>query len=114
MLDKDARLSDWKNPENEDCDFPSLTVTNVELSPPGIFDDLKPDEEYFGEATGNEGASFERTYRRGALVLWPRERFLSIVASADLADALRYLANFVEKCAGTKERKRAKSSLMRS
>jgi len=105
VLDKDARLSDWKNPENEDCDFPSLTVTNVELSPPGIFDDLTPDEEYFGEATGNEGASFERTYRRGALVLWPSERFLSIVASADLADALRYLASFVEKCVGAKERK---------
>ncbi len=108
VLDHDARLSDWKSPDDEDCDFPSLTVIETELSPPGIFDDLEPDEEYFGEATGNEGASFERTYRRAALVLWPSKRLWSIVAGADTSDALRYFANFVEKETAAQERERGK------
>ena len=30
-----------------------------------------PDEQHFQEATGNEGASFERTYSRAGFVLWP-------------------------------------------
>jgi hypothetical protein len=74
IVEHDARLTAWRSALDEDRDFPSLTVADAELSPPGVFEDLKPDEEYFGEATGNEGASFERTYRRAALVLWPKRR----------------------------------------
>ena len=52
----------------------ALPFMEDELCPPDAFEDLEPDEQYFHEATGNEGASFERTYRRAALVLWPRAR----------------------------------------
>jgi hypothetical protein len=108
VLDRDARLSNWKSQNDENCDFPALGVTDDQLSPPGVFDDLKPDEEYFGEATGNEGASFDRTYRRAALVLWPSEGLLSIIAGADLPDALRYLKNFIERAADAEARAQAK------
>ncbi len=41
------------------------------VSPPDAFGNIEPDEQHFHEATGNEGASFDRTYtqrepRRGA------------------------------------------------
>src|SRR3954465_12183396 len=39
---------------SELADFP---FEEAELCPPGAFDDLEPDEQYFHEATGNEGAS---------------------------------------------------------
>ena len=45
-----------------------------ELCPEDAFEDLAPDDEHFHEATGNEGASFERTYRRAGFVLWPAAR----------------------------------------
>ena len=46
---------------------------------------MTPDEQHFHEATGNEGASFERTYRRAGLVLWPRARRLAVLNHAGLA-----------------------------
>ena len=42
--------------------------------PGGCLEDLAPDDEHFHEATGNEGASFERNYRRAGFVLWPAAR----------------------------------------
>src|SRR5262245_15293832 len=40
---------------------------------------MEPDEEHFCEATGNEGASFERTYSRATLVIWPSQRKLAVI-----------------------------------
>jgi len=54
---------------------PPYPVEEDGLSPPAGFDAMEPDEEHFREATGNEGASFERTCRRAAMVLWPRAQF---------------------------------------
>ena len=62
-----------------------------EISPPDALEDLKPDEEHFHEATGNAGASFERTYRHAALVLWPRRRRLAVINQAGPAATLPYL-----------------------
>ena len=70
-----------------------LPFMEDELCPPDAFEDLEPDEQYFHEATGNEGASFERTYRRAALVLWPRARRLAVLNQAGLAVTLPYLGD---------------------
>ncbi|MGA8772677.1 MAG: hypothetical protein WB610_20180, partial [Rhodomicrobium sp.] len=59
---------------------------------PEALDDLEPDEEHFQEATGNEGASFERTYRRAALTLWPAARTLTVLNRGGLKLTLPYLA----------------------
>ncbi|WP_291995576.1 hypothetical protein [Candidatus Accumulibacter sp. ACC003] len=53
--------------------------------------DEEPDEQLFVEATGNEGASFERRYRRAALVIWPQTRKLNVIAGAGRNVALPYL-----------------------
>jgi len=57
---------------------------------------MEPDEEHFQEATGNEGASFERTYRRAALVLWPREQFFAVLCQAGLKATLPCLDEMIE------------------
>ena len=55
--------------QNRCVDFGKLPLKEDELLPAGALDDAAPDEQRLTEATGNEGASFERSYRRAALVL---------------------------------------------
>jgi len=55
------------------------------------------DEQHFHEATGNEGASFERTYRRAAFVLWPTARRLAVLNQAGLRTTLPYLEDLTER-----------------
>ena len=74
-----------------------------ELCPPDAFEDMDPDELSFQEATGNEGATFERTYRRAALVLWPRERRLAVFNQAGLSVTLPYLSELTRRWAGSGE-----------
>lgn len=56
-----------------------IALEDSELAPPGALDDEVPDEDHFHEATGNEGGSFERTYRRAALVVWPPRNELRLL-----------------------------------
>jgi len=66
-----------------------------EVSPPGAIDSEAPDEQHFTEATGNEGGSFERTYRRAAIVIWPRTRELEMLAQADPGVGLPLLRQLI-------------------
>lgn len=91
VYDRRETLSDWRSPDGNRPDLGDLPFTADELCPPEAFEDLDPDEQHFHEATGNEGASFERTYRRAALVLWPRARRLAVLTQAGLAVTLPYL-----------------------
>ncbi len=58
--------------------------------------DLDPDEEIFHKSTGNEGASFERSYRRATLVLWPRHRRLAVLNRGGLPATLPYLSQLTQ------------------
>ena len=87
-------LSDWVRLDGAPSPLGPIPVEEGEISPPDAFDDLPPDEEEFHEATGNEGASFERSYRRGALVLWPRARFFAVLTQAGPKVTLPCLADF--------------------
>jgi hypothetical protein len=89
--DRSETLSDWRRPDGSQPALGDLPFMEDELCPPDAFADLEPDEQYFHEATGNEGASFERTYRQAALVLWPRARRLAVLNQAGLAVTLSYL-----------------------
>jgi predicted 2-oxoglutarate/Fe(II)-dependent dioxygenase YbiX len=89
--DRYETLSDWRRLDGGQPALGDLPFLEDELCPPDAFEDLEPDEQYFHEATGNEGASFERTYRRAALVLWPRARRLAVLNQAGLAATLPYL-----------------------
>ena len=61
-----------------------------ELCPPDTLEEMTPDEQHFHEVS-NEGATFERTYRRAGLVLWPRARRLAVQNHAGLRGTLPYL-----------------------
>ncbi|MDO9713651.1 2OG-Fe(II) oxygenase [Paracraurococcus lichenis] len=91
VFDRSMTLSDWRRPDGGAPALGEIPVEAEEFVPPDACDDLEPDEEHFREATGNEGASFERSYRRAALVLWPSDRVFAVLSQAGLRVTLPYL-----------------------
>lgn len=81
----------WRTLDGSDAPFERMPFEMGELCPPGALADEQPDQEHFWEATGNEGASFERTYRRAALVLWPRSQTARQIASCGPNGSLPFL-----------------------
>ncbi len=91
VLDRALILSEWRRPDGGEAGFDDFPFAEDELCPPDAFEDLMPDEQHFQEATGNEGASFERTYSRAGFVLWPAARRLAVLNQAGLRTTLPYL-----------------------
>jgi predicted 2-oxoglutarate/Fe(II)-dependent dioxygenase YbiX len=91
VIDRALILSEWRRPDGGEAGFDDFPFAEDELCPPDAFEGLKPDEQHFHEATGNEGASFERTYRRAGFVLWPTARKLAVLNQAGLCTTLPYL-----------------------
>lgn len=91
VFDRALILSEWRRPDGGEPEFGDFPFSEDELCPPDAFENLTPDEQHFHEATGNEGASFERTYRRAGLVLWPIARRLAVLNQAGLRTTLPYL-----------------------
>lgn len=101
--ERNATLSDWRRPDNAPSPLTQLPVEEDEFSPPMEFDEIEPDEEHFQEATGNAGASFERSYRRTALVLWPSDRVLAVINQAGQEVTLPYLEDLANRWADSGE-----------
>ena len=99
VYDRSETLSEWRRLDGAPSPLGPIPVEEDEVSPPDALDDMEPDEEHFREASGNEGASFERTYRRAALVLWPRERIYAVLSQAGLSVTLPYLSDLTERWA---------------
>ena len=95
--DRCVSLSEWRRLDGSPSLLVELPVENGELLPPDALEDMDPDEEHFHEATGNEGASFERTYRRAAFVLWPRAQFFAVLNQAGLAVTLPFLSDLTQR-----------------
>jgi hypothetical protein len=91
VFDRWENLTEWRRPDGGPVALGDIPIEDGEVSPPDALEDMKPDEQHFHEATGNEGASFERTYRRAALVLWPRQRRLAVINQAGIGATLPYL-----------------------
>ena len=99
VFDRTEYLSEWRRPDGRPVTLGALPIAEGEVSPPDAIEKMEPDEEHFHEATGNEGASFERTYSRAALVLWPRERTLAVLNQGGLSLTLPYLGDLTERWA---------------
>ena len=91
IFDRSVTASEWRRTDGETSPLTVLPIEEGEFSPPGAFEDLEPDEQHFREATGNEGASFDRTYRRAALVLWPDSRLLAVINQSGLQVTIPFL-----------------------
>lgn len=48
------------------------------------------------EATGNEGATKELWYHRGAIIMWPERRDLEIIFKSDIAFAIHHLKKLIK------------------
>ena len=97
VVDRSLVLSEWRRPDGGEAGFQGFPFDETELCPPDAFEELTPDEQHFHEATGNEGASFERTYRRAGLVLWPRTRRLAVLNQAGLGATLPHLEDLTRR-----------------
>ena len=105
VIESSRTLSDWDRPDGRSTELGRLPFDDAELCPADALADMEPDEQYFQEATGNEGASFERTYSRAALVLWPKERRLAVLNQGGLPVTLPYLSELTERwAAGDQDR----------
>jgi hypothetical protein len=91
VCDRSVGLSEWRQPDGAPSALGELPLEDEEICPPDALAEMDPDEEHFHEATGNEGASFERTYRRAALVLWPRQRMFAVLNQAGRSVTLPHL-----------------------
>ena len=85
-------LDGWARADGRRPTLGEVELLPGELLPRGALDDAPPDEQRV-YASGNEGVSVERTYRRAALVLWPRSKALEIVARGDIAGAVAWAAD---------------------
>ncbi|WP_175534733.1 2OG-Fe(II) oxygenase [Thiocapsa roseopersicina] len=95
-VDESRRIVEtWRHPDGSHPDLGPLPFELEELSPPGAFDDLEPDELEFQEATGNEGASFDRLYQRAALVVWPRTHRAAVLSQGGLEVSVPFLGELV-------------------
>jgi 2-oxoglutarate-Fe(II)-dependent oxygenase superfamily protein len=97
VSERSELLTEWRRADREPVAFGGIPIEEGEVSPPDALEDMKPDETHFHEATGNEGASFERTYRRAALVLWPQQRRLAVINQAGPAATAPYLESLAAK-----------------
>ncbi|EGV19056.1 2OG-Fe(II) oxygenase [Thiocapsa marina] len=95
-VDESHQIVDtWRHPDGSHPDLGPLPFELEELSPPGAFDDLEPNEIEFQEATGNEGVSFDRLYQRAALVVWPRTHRAAVVSQGGLEVSVPFLGDLV-------------------
>lgn len=95
VSDASRYFDPWRNPDDQPVEFGRLPLQDGELLPAGALDGEKPDQQRLTEATGNEGATFERSYHRAALVLWPRERFVDVLLQSGVGAALPLLTEQV-------------------
>lgn len=91
-----VKVDGWVDEAGRAMGFGELPVGQGELVPAGALDEEPPDEQRLTEATGNEGATYERSYHRAAVVLWPRVRFLAVLMQVGVASALPHLEERVD------------------
>jgi hypothetical protein len=84
-------VDEWRGTHDRVVKFGRIPITGGELLPAGALDREPPDEKRLTEASGNEGATYERSYHRAALVLWRQTRSLDVLLQAGVVAALPYL-----------------------
>ncbi|MDQ6961739.1 MAG: hypothetical protein Q9M28_04310 [Mariprofundaceae bacterium] len=56
-----------------------------------VLEAMNPSSLEFNEATGNAGASFDRLYALAALVVWPRKRYMNVIAQSGIVASIGFL-----------------------
>ena len=92
IVDVDCWLDGWARPDGAPADYGALPLLPGELMPAGRLDSERPDSQRLLEASGNEGATIERLYRRAALVVWPKADSARLLAQAGAGSLAAFLA----------------------
>lgn len=67
-----------------------VLLKKAELLPSGALDEAEPDDRRLEGSTGNEGPTLEFIYRLAALVVWPTEKAVDVVAGAGIDGAVAW------------------------
>ena len=81
-------LDEWSDRDDRPAEFGCIPLAGGELLPANALDGEPPDDRHLTEATGNEGASYERSYRRAAVVLWPSDRTIDVLLAGGVTTAI--------------------------
>ena len=100
LYDSRHWLDGWVGRDGSQPPFGEIELLPGELLPRGALDDAEPDKQWLHEASGNEGVSLERAYRRAAFVVWPRQRTLAIVAGGGIDRAVAWVASELDRNSG--------------
>ncbi len=84
-------IDEWRDSADRAVELGPIPLADGELLPADALDGEAPDRQKLTEATGNEGASYERSYHRAALVLWHRDRYADVLLQAGVVACLPYL-----------------------
>lgn len=85
-------LDNWVALDGSRPSFGKIALNDRELLPQGALDDAEPDERRLEQSTGNEGPTLELLYHLAALVVWPREKTLDVIASSRIDQAVSWTA----------------------
>ena len=106
VTEQEQYISHWQTPQGAVSTMGQLPFEDDELCLPHRLHSLAADALHFHEATGNEGASFERTYRRAALVMWPRAYRADALSVGGVGINLDYLAHLMSEDSQWQEARR--------
>jgi predicted 2-oxoglutarate/Fe(II)-dependent dioxygenase YbiX len=95
--DRTEKISEWRRRDGKPSTLPTLPFSEYEFCPTAAYENIEPDDIEFQEATGNEGASFERSYQAAALVVWPKAFNVAIISQAELSATLPVLRDFCQR-----------------
>ena len=84
-------LDGWVAPDASRPPFGEIPLNALELLPRGALDEAEPDGRRLKGSTGNTGPTLEFIYRLAALVIWPRERTVDVVASGSIDRAVAWV-----------------------
>ena len=84
-------LDGWAARDGSHPPFGEIRLGSHELLPRGGLDDAEPDDRRLEESTGNEGPTLEFVYRLAALVVWPSEKTVDIVAKGNIDHAVSWV-----------------------
>ncbi len=84
-------VDEWRDTGDHVVEFGRIPLAGGELLPAGRLDGEPPDKKRLTEASGNKGASYERSYHRAVLVLWHRNRTADVLLQAGVVAVLPYL-----------------------
>jgi hypothetical protein len=87
IANEELTLEHWLDPDGREQSFGTIHFDDNEILGLEEKEDWSCKQEVH-EATGNEGASMDRWYRQGAVVIWPRERHFNVLAAAGPASAI--------------------------